>query len=317
MYISGNWVRNGYYAITHNDVLDYMRGRGIYYWDGDKNVPGPVDIESVLEAFYELNTQHKELNVTKVFKKSLLELSCGTPADLELSANYFESQCVNEKYKITSFNLSSNFIKHFMKLLENRCDKEEDVLRHAKGYVWTGLVIWNNQLIIDTNIKKGFLKSYSAGQAWAHEAVGSMDDELRMLRGKGKYSVFGTPVDVHKVLQAFYDLDTQNPFADRDSRVRLQRDFTELLNGDTDDLYLSARYFVYQLFEEKKNNASFRMDEEFKNKFLKDLSEKCALNKECLKQETTIYGGNKWRSLKKLNDTLLNDLNFKKGFIEE
>lgn len=59
------------------------------------------------------------------------------------------------------------------------------------------------------------------------------------------------------------------------------------------------------------------MGKEFKNKFLKDLSEKCALNQECLKQETTIYGGNKWRLLKKLNDILLNDLNFKKGFIEE
>lgn len=67
----------------------------------------------------------------------------------------------------------------------------------------------------------------------------------------------------------------------------------------------------------KKNNASFKMGKEFKNKFLKDLSEKCALNQECLKQETTIYGGNKWRLLKKLNDILLNDLNFKKGFIEE
>lgn len=72
-----------------------------------------------------------------------------------------------------------------------------------------------------------------------------------MLKGIKDYQFFGIPVDVYKVLRAFYDLDRQNPFADRDSRVRLQRDFTALLNGDTDDMYLAARYFVYQLLEEK------------------------------------------------------------------
>lgn len=315
MYRSGNWIYNGYYAITHNEVLDYMRGNGKYYWDGDKNIPGPVDAESILEAFYELDKKYKELNVPEVFKKSLVELSYGTPDDLERSANYFELHCVHEKIGRASFNLGPEFISDFMESIGKRCDQEEDILKKAN--VWGYLVSWNNRLIVDTNIKKGFLKSYSIGQAWANEAFGSLTDKLRMLKGEYKYSVFGTPVDVIKVLHAFYDLDTQNPIANRDSRERLEQPFTALLNGDTDDMYLAARYFVYQLLEEKKNNSSFNLDKKFKDKFLKDLSQKCNENKKQLKKENTVYGENKWQALEELNDTLLNELNFKKGFIEE
>lgn len=73
-----------------------------------------------------------------------------------------------------------------------------------------------------------------------------------MFKGIKGYQFFGNPVDVLKVLQAFYDLDRQNPFADCDSRVRFQRNLYELLNENTEGLYLTAKYFVHQLLEEIK-----------------------------------------------------------------
>lgn len=158
------------------------------------------------------------------------------------------------------------------------------------------------------------MKSYSVGQAWAAQAI-NLGQIKYMLKGVKRYQFFGNPVDVLKVLQAFYDLDRQNPFADCDSRVRFQKNLNELLNENTEDLYLAAKYFVYQLLEEIKNNASFRFDEDFKINFVKKLSEKCSENKNIFKDEMTIYGKNKWKALKKLNDILINEIGFNQGFI--
>ena len=154
------------------------------------------------------------------------------------------------------------------------------------------------------------MKSYSVGQAWAAQAI-NLGQIKYMLKGVKRYQFFGNPVDVLKVLQAFYDLDRQNPFADCDSRVRFQKNLNELLNENTEDLYLAAKYFVYQLLEEVKNNASFRFDEDFKNDFVEKMSEKCVENECILKNEITVCDENKWQALKKLNDILIHKIGFK------
>ncbi len=93
--------------------------------------------------------------------------------------------------------------------------------------------------------------------------------------------------------------------------MRFQRNLYELLNENTENLYLAAKYFVYQLLEEVKNNASFRFDEDFKNDFVEKMSEKCVENECILKNEITVCDENKWQALKKLNDILIHKIGFK------
>lgn len=303
------------YAVIYDEMADFMLGKGKYYWSGDKNIPGPVYPPSVLRAIYNLYETDKELNVLEIFQSTLLKLCKGTPSELEYGVIYFGTHCRNEKVENTSFCFDNNFIDVFMKTVGDRCEKDEKILRNADAHIWRIIVVYNDVLILDTNIKRGYLKSYSIGQAWARKAS-SLCQIKDMLKGIKRYEFFGIPVDVLKVLQAFYDMDRQNLYGDSDSKIRLQKNFTELLKGDTDDLYLAARYFVYQLSEENKNNASFRFDEEFKNNFIQELSEKCAENEHVFKTEITIYGDNKWQAFKELNDILLNEIGFRQGFLK-
>lgn len=313
--LPSQWSYMCEYAIEHNEMADYMLGNGKYYWSGDKNRPGPVYPPSILKAIYTLYETDKESNVLEIFKAALLKLCKGTPYELMYGVIYFETHCRNEKAENSPFCFDSDFIESFLKTVGDRCENEEAELRGAKGNIWRSLVVFNNALIVKTNIKKGFLRSYSVWQAWAEQSI-DISQIKDMLKGIDDYKIFGEPVDVKKVLRAYYDLDRQNPFGDTDSGDVLERKFFELLSGNNDDIYLSARYFVYQLIEEKNGNSSFKMDEEFKQKYIGKLTEICKTKWQEFKTETTIYGDNKWEALKKLNDILPDDLGFGKGFLK-
>lgn len=309
-----NWDILCQYAITHNEMANFMIGKEKYYWSGNKNMPGPVHPPSVLKAIYNLYEEDKKSNVCEIFKTTLLELCKGTSSELKYSVIYFETHCRNEKVENTPFYFDNVFIDVFIKTVGDRCEKDERLLKNDDAQIWRILVVYNNALILKTNVKRGYLKSYSVGQAWAEQAItlGQIKDMFKGIKG---YQFFGNPVDVLKVLQAFYDLDRQNPFADCDSRVRFQRNLYELLNENTEGLYLAAKYFVYQLLEEIKKNASFRFDEDFKDYFIKKVSEKCAENEYILKNEVTVCGENKWQAIKNLHDILIHKIGFKRGFI--
>lgn len=308
------WNDKCLYAATHNELKDYMMGNGKYYWPGDKNIPGPVYPPNVVNAIYNLYENDKKSDILEIFEATLLELCKGTPSELEYSVIYFETHCRNEKVENASFYFDNKFIDLFIKTVGEICEKNEKMLRSDYPQVWRGLVVYNNALIIKTNLKRGYLKSYSAGQAWAEHAI-TLGQIQYMLKGIKHYSFFGIPVDVQKVLQAFYDLDRQDSF-DSDSRDIFQRNLNELLEENIKDLYLAAKYFVYHLLNETENKASFRFDEEFKNNFVKKISEKCAENKNIFINEVTVYVENKWQALKELNDILINEIGFKQGFIE-
>lgn len=309
------WNDKCMYAVAHNELKDYMLGKGKYYWSGDKNIPGPVYPPNVLGAIYNLYEKDKKFNIQEIFKETLLNLCKGTPDELRYSVIYFETHCRKEKMNNTSFYFDDNFIDLFIKTVGDICEKNEKILKNDYAQIWRGLVVFNNALIVKTNVKRGYLKSYSIGQAWAEHAIGLCQIK-DMLKGIKHYEIFDVPVDVLKVLQAFYDLDRQNPFADSDSRDIIQKNLNELLDENIEDLYLAAKYFVFQLLEEIKNNASFKFDEEFKNSFVNKLSEKCAENQHIFINEMTIYDENKWQALKELNDLLVNEVGFNRGFIK-
>lgn len=112
-----------------------MQGKGRYYWSGDKNTPGPVCPPGVLQAIYNFDKANKKLNLSEVFKTTLLELCKGSPSELERSVEYFEIHCHRERLRDTSFCFDNDFINSFIKTVGDRCEKDEKILRNADGHI--------------------------------------------------------------------------------------------------------------------------------------------------------------------------------------
>lgn len=154
-----NWDILCQYAITHNEMI----GKEKYYWSGNKNMPGPVHPPSVLKAIYNLYEEDKKSNVCEIFKTTLLELCKGTSSELKYSVIYFETHYRNEKVENTPFYFDNVFIDVFIKTVGDRCEKDERLLKNDDAQIWRILVVYNNALILKTNVKRGYLKSYSVG----------------------------------------------------------------------------------------------------------------------------------------------------------
>lgn len=324
-----------YEAIKYGKMTDLMSGKGRYKFQN--LIYGKFDPFEILEWLYyfDMNDQLLRIDIKKRFMDALNdflkdESSVFKTGDLYLASLYFVCQCMNEDcYKKSSFSLDAMERNHYLLFLRDRIYKNEEQLMKATTSSgknkWKEIGKCNKLLIEKTKCKVGFLtsKEFQLNYITTREELiyyALIHNELTdLLWGKDIYYYESPPwntgpYNISEVLDNLYfwdkyykgKLSVKNLFADA---------LFSLANGNEDDIILAAKYFVYQLLEEIKNNASFRFDEDFKNIFVEKVSEKCAENEYILKNEVTVCGENKWQAIKNLHDILIHKIGFKRGFI--
>jgi hypothetical protein len=159
-------------------------------------------------------------------------------------------------------------------------------------------------------------KMFTTRQILAYRAIQN-NQLLKLMRGNGIYHYedknFGGPVDCFEVLYLLYFLDK------KDNSLNIKELFKdalmELIESDNDDLYLAIMYFVDQCTNESGKLSMFYLENSFKEKYLSLLRNKIHKEENNLKNELTIFGLNKWKAINNNNKFLIEQTDFKEGFI--
>ncbi|MGN0470418.1 MAG: hypothetical protein ACI4GV_05850 [Acutalibacteraceae bacterium] len=110
-----------YYAITHNELIDLMGGKGVYYYETSPWYIGSYDTSEVLTHLHFWNRYDSKLNVRTKFIDALRKLVKGNADDVILAKLYFECQCNKEvDDEKASFLIGEDFRNDFTNLLKQQ-----------------------------------------------------------------------------------------------------------------------------------------------------------------------------------------------------
>jgi hypothetical protein len=134
---------------------------------------------------------------------------------------------------------------------------------------------------------------------------------IELMRGTGKYEYEGEE-ERSPFTRQHLVMNNLHKFNKLEEELNVKEQFVNALNylieSNTDDLYYSSLYFIFQLDKEHYNERTifkptFTLSEDYVNDYLNKLKNKLVIYENELKNEDTVFHLNKWEAINLRNNT--------------